>query len=429
MRPFQAIILGIFGFFAVVGVVAFATFRGPGSEGGDIPVLMWGTLPAEIVEDTLSVYKSEGGQDITLFYEEFREDEFDTELVEALAEGRGPDMILLPHDGILRHQAKLFSISFESYPERAFKDTFIELGELYVTPSGIMGLPFIVDPLVLYWNRDLLASSGRALPPKTWEELLVATSELTVRDERNNILQSAIALGEFQNITHAKEILTMLFLQAGEPIVSRNPTGELSTTLGSRFGFAEVPVESALRFYTEFADPVKALYSWNRSLPNSKDAFLAGDVALYLGRAGELGELQTRNPNLNFDVTMVPQIAEATIKKTAGRMYALAILRTSPKITPAFRAAVLMTEPDFLKVLERVSGLPPVRRDMLAGTASGAASQTFYRSALIADGFLDPNRETTTTIFKRMVEDVTAGREPISQSIINARESLVRLLP
>jgi len=428
MKPFQLVVLGIFGFFAVVGVIVFATFRGGGSGEGQIPVSVWGTMPSEVIRQTLNEYNTNTEEKITLLYTEFRPEDFDQRLVEALAENRGPDVVFLSQDAILQHQAKIFPIPFDSFPERDFKDTFIELGELYIADDGILGLPFSVDPIVLYWNRDQFANVGRSLPPKTWEELIKVVGEITDRDEENNILKSAIALGEFQNVNHAKKILAMLFMQAGDPIIARRPNGEFAVTLGERFGYPEIPSESALRFYTDFADPVRPLYSWNRSFPTSKDAFLAGDVALYLGLASEAEEISLRNPNLNFDVTIVPQIAGTEIRKTFGSMNALSLVRASSNTSAAFRAIILMTGQDFLNEFAIASGLPPVRRDMLAVEAPSAYTKTFYQSALIADAFLDPRSVETSGVFKRMVEDVTAGREGVGQSITRAREALGVLL-
>src|SRR3989344_2243561 len=345
MKPFQIFVLGLFGFFAIVGVIVFATFRGPNAGIEEIPVTLWGTLPTEEFVEALGAYNGDAEEQLSVVYRELSRSELDSEFAEAGAEGRGPDLLLVPHDAILEQQAKLSVLPFESFPERDFKDTFVELGELFVVPEGIVGLPLSIDPLVLYWNRDILASEGYALPPKTWEELVVMTPKLTERDEANSIVRSAIAFGGFQNVDHAGEVLTLLFMQAGDPIVVRGADGRLSVSFGERFDLPEVPAESALRFYTEFADPVKPLYSWNRSLPSAKDAFLAGDLALYLGFASEARELALRNPNLNFDVALVPQVDGSPLQQTYGAIAALALLRPSPSTSAALRAMALITHP------------------------------------------------------------------------------------
>ena len=57
---------------------------------------------------------------------------------------------------------------------------------------------------------------------------------------------------------------------------------------------------SVLKFYTDFADPLKDVYSWNKSFSNSRDAFSAENLVFYLGYASELQSLINKNPNQNF---------------------------------------------------------------------------------------------------------------------------------
>lgn len=427
MKRFQIIIIGVFIFFIIAGVIAFATFRGGDRENMET-VTIWGTLPARDFSDLLTTLRTDLGVELSANYHELRREEFDRELVEALASGAGPDMILLPQDLILRHQDKVFAISFESLSERDFKDRFIEEGELYLTGGGIIGLPFNVDPLVMYWNRTMFANAGLAQPPQYWDEFFAITQRLTERDERGNIIKSAVALGEFVNVSNAKELLTTLFMQAGTPIVVKG-TNHLDAVLSERFGMPEIPAESALRFYTEFADPVKVVYSWNRSLPGSQNVFLSGNLGIYFGFASELFELQEQNPNLNFDVAPMPQARGADAQKTFGAMNALAVLKRSPRVASAIRALGILTDAQTLAVLEAQTGLPPVRRDLLSIEQTDAFRSVFYDAAIISDAFLDPDPSETEAIFRAMVEDVTSGRERVSVAVSQANrllDSLVR---
>ncbi len=49
-------------------------------------------------------------------------------------------------------------------------------------------------------------------------------------------------------------------------------------------------------------------------MSDSKNMFLAGDLALYFGFASELDDLKNKNPNLNFDVTLFPQTGDLNLK-------------------------------------------------------------------------------------------------------------------
>lgn len=425
---FQMVILGLFGFFLLAGAISFATFRSSGGEDIQIdPVSMWGTLPEAQVTQLVGRMKNDLGITIPLTYTEFSEESFDQELIEALAAGEGPDMMIISQDRIMRHRDKLVPIPFESFPERAFKDRYVEEGELFLTQDGILAFPFILDPMVLYWNRTLFSNAGIARPPFFWDELFTLTNQLTRTDDRGTILESTIALGEYTNVRHAKEIVATLVLQAGNGIVGQTNQG-IRSILSNRISGAEVPAEAALRFYTEFANPIKPVYSWNRSLPDSQDMFLAGDLAMYVGFASELFVLQEKNPNLNFDVTSLPQIQGREAQKTFGHMGGIGILKNSPRIASAFQAMTLLLDTPAVEVWQDITQLPPPRRDILAEQPGDAYMSVFYKEALIADAFLDPDKTQTNTIFRGMIEDVTSGVRDISEAVTDAHAKIDQLL-
>lgn len=424
MKTFQAAILMIFGLFIVAGVFAIATFGRFGGSGGRDMVPpeadIWGTLDANLVSDVVRLYNQEHDNILKVTYRQFSEDTFDTQLIEALAAQRGPDAIILPHQYIVRYEDKIFPIPFSSITERTFRDTFAEGGEVYLTTDGILALPILIDPLVLYWNRSLFNSAAISQPPIVWEDLLTLTGKLTETDQTFNVLQSTIALGGFGNIAHAKEIISTLVMQAGNPVVARLADGRKNVLFSDRLGFTEAPADSAVRFYTEFANPSKPVYSWNTALPNSQELFLRGDLAMYLGFGSELFSLQEKNPNLNFDVTRVPQVRDGVIKATFGSFYGLALLKQSDNIGGAFSAVALLSGQEAAGLWSELFSIAPARRDLLAQVPTDAFRSVFYTEALIAHAFLDPAPAQSDSIFRTMIDDITSGRESVNRAVAAA---------
>src|SRR3989338_8196202 len=320
ITPFQAIVLVIFGAALVAGIIILATTQSGGKK-NNLPVVIWGTISDDHFRNAVEDI-TEGNSGYKITYIEKRSENFDQELVEALASGVGPDAILFPHDLIMRHRDKILFLPYSSLPARTFKDTFIQEGELYLDSGGIIALPFSLDPLVMYWNRDLLIKGGYALPPKSWDEFITMVPKLTVKDINLNILKSGVALGEFRNIANAKEIIAAFLMQTGNPITVYGEKG-----FDSRLYPATLGSIGAINFYTDFANPVKPDYSWNRALPNSLNMFVSGDLAFYFGFASEISMIRDKNPNLNFDVTFFPQPKGASVPVTFGRMYGLAVLK------------------------------------------------------------------------------------------------------
>ncbi|MDP3726543.1 MAG: extracellular solute-binding protein, partial [bacterium] len=431
ITPFQVIILGVFGVFLLFSVLIFSGIiplfkQAPTGVAGEITI--WGALPSSYFDGPLERLNTKAQGIFGVKYIEKQPEFFDSELVEELASGRGPDVVLLPHDLILRHKDKVIPISYEELSVRAFIDTFVEEGELYLGAEGVLAVPFSIDPLVMYVNRDMFSSASLSKVPTTWDEFFTLAGTFTKTDSAFNIKQSTIALGEFRNILHAKEILALLIMQGGNPIVSIEG-GKTVSILDKKGNLAVSPAESAVRFYTEFSNPAKSVYSWNRSLPSSKDMFLAGDLAVYFGFASEFNDIRIKSPHLNFDVALVPQTKDVKAKTTYGNMTGFAVLKQSKNPTTAFYVASIMTDRDFIRDFAGVNFLPPVRRDLLAKVPGGAFESVFYSSALIARAWLDPAPAQTFIIFSRLVENVTSGRERLSEAITRASQDIGRLLP
>lgn len=428
MSNFRIIIIAIFVIFAVIGVLAFAGIGGLGGDDNTIgKVEIWGTVPQGLVSALLNDIRTEIDNFDSVSYTQKNESTYSDEFVEALASGTGPDLFLLSHDAIVRHKDKIIEIPYKSFSERDFKNIFIEEGELYLTATGVLGLPFTVDPLVMYWNRDIFQTAGEANPPVYWDELFVLSPKITQRDLASNITRSFTALGEFGNIKNAKEILSALIIQSGNPIVASSDNG-LRSVIRENLGFATSPAEAAVRFYTEFSNPVKSVYSWNRSLPNSKQLFASGDLAIYFGFASELRELIRMNPNLNFDISALPQLRDADRKVTYGKMNAFAIPRTSKNPSGAFAAELMLTNINNIAALSSATGLPPVRRDLLVNKPTDAFTSVFYNGALISKAWLEPDSAKTDDIFQNMIESVTSGRARLSEAVNIADEELNLLL-
>ncbi len=430
MRKFQIILSVIFGAFIVFAVLVFSGLIPSPKQAQDAMtkgnLVMWGT------QDKITMYqffeKSLLGSDITIDYVQKTADTFPEDIIEALASGTGPDIIILPQELTLRLEDKIAPFTPDLYAERDFMNAFIQNGEIFIRPNGIVALPILTDPLVMYWNRDIFTNKNLVLPPKYWDEFLVMAPILTEQDSANNITKSAISFGEYQNVTNAKDILATLILQTGNPIVS-NASGVLTPTLVGAPD-SNIPSSSeVLRFYTDFADPLKTIYSWNRSLNESKKAFLAGDLAVYFGYASELYDLRAKNPNLNFDVAVVPQIRDWPRKTTFGRIEGLAVMKASKAKSAAFYISTILTNPTNSSIMASIFKTPSPSREVLAKTPADPYMKVFYDSAIISKSWLDPNRISTGNIFKSTIEDINSGKTPVLDAVANEQILFAQLFP
>ncbi len=429
MSKFQLIVTGVFAGFILLGVLAFSLYKG-GSSVVTSDVLIWGTLSTNEFNTLIEPLAISKDKTVRISYVQKTASQFDNDFINALASGVGPDLFFLSQDSILKYKDKIFIIPYKSYSERVFKDTFIQEGELYLDSVGVLALPFTIDPLVMYWNRDIFTNIEASQPPKYWDDFYPLIKNITKRDASLNILKSAISFGEFKNVYNSKEIISALLMQSGTLITSTNNNGVVNSVLTDKnnTSSAATPAESAISFYTNFANPVKDFYSWNRSMSSSQNSFLSGDLAVYFGLAGELFDLRAKNPNLNFDVASFPQIKNASVKITFGKMNALAINKNSKSVQGAFTVAMALTAKDSIDSLTNILNLPPVRRDSLAGTPADAYMSTFYSGAIASRGWLDPDKNQTAIIFQEMIESITGGRSNVFNAVSATNEKINILL-
>lgn len=428
MSKFQIILTGVFVLFIAVGVGLFATYKA-GEQTKALPqITIWGTLPSSLIATMLSDLNLTRETPLYVNYVEKTAGNFDRDFIEALARRQGPDAILLPQELLTRHRDKLVAIPNTIITERDFKNTYIPQAELYITQEKeILALPFTIDPLVMYWNRDLFTNAGIAKPPVFWDEFDTLVTKITRKDVQSNVQRSAISMGEFSNINNAREILGALLLQAGNPVTLRgnaNSGGNLVSTIGDGQYNGSESSASAINFFTEFANPREKNYSWHRGLPLSKSWFLSGSLATYFGFSSELFDLRAKNPNIDFDVAPLPQPRSAKNRVTYGTMYGFSIVNSTPDPTATYTILQLLTSSQSLDILSKTSLLPPVRRDMIATGSKDPYQSIFYDSALISRGWLDMNAGRTSDIFQRMVESITSGRSDVYRAIQAAHDEL-----
>jgi len=426
MSSFQIIVLSIFGVFAIVGVALFASFTG-GAGLLVEEINIWGSVENIKMQEFLISLREVDESFEKVKYTEIEPFEFDEVLTEALATGTGPDIFMLPQKSILKHKAKIFPIPYEAITERSFKDKYVEEGELLLSPEGILGLPFFIDPMVMYWNRDIFSSAGVAAPPKKWEEFFALSQKITEKDANFNVMISLISFGEFRNLNHAKDIISMLMMQADSIMTEFDSKGNLDIKFNKTSTGKIDTIEEAVNFFVQFSNPSKSVYTWNRSLPNSEDAFISNKLALYLGYASEIKNLRKKNPNLNFDVTYMPQ-ADTGKSITFGNLTSLVIAKNSRKIESAFKVINAMTTDSLLAEISRVTELPPTSRILLSEKPQNPYADVFYGSSLISKAWLDPNPAGTDVVFRNMIDSIISGREKVANAINRAVSETKQLI-
>ncbi len=429
---FKAILFGVFGVGALIGLFVFATYTSKNTSTGTAigTVVIWGTLPSSGMQATLAsaalTYPTLKG----VSYVQKDPVTLPTDLAAAIATGAAPDLILASQEELHPLSKFIAPIPFGILSASAFSNSFAQEGSVFTAPggTGYYGVPFLIDPLVLFSNRSILTSSGIAKPPSTWEALIGLVPNVATLTPSRQVTRGLIALGTYDNVHNARGILSTLFLQQGVALSSYSANGNLSADLGMTGTNGIAPGPSVLGFYTQFADPSKVSYTWNASLPDSQQAFLAGDLALYLGYVSEARYLRSANPNLDFAVSTVPQSATASLKSVYGLLYAFMIPRGAKNAGGAYQAAALLTNsPEQIAAVSN-TGLAPASLTHLSTTPTDPTAVIAYAEALYAKGWLSPAPADTDTVFSGMIGDVISGRLTLESALAKAESTLSSLL-
>ncbi|HPX64667.1 MAG TPA: extracellular solute-binding protein, partial [bacterium] len=219
---------------------------------------------------------------ITINYRKLRYEEYEDEIINALAEDRGPDIFSIESTWLPKYQNKIAPMpgtismvypiekgsikkeivyEIRTTPSLSLKNLRAQFVDVVandvVINNQIYGLPLSVDTLAMFYRRDLFNNKGIVNPPAYWDKTFQETvKKLTERDIQGKIIQAGAAIGGGSNVERSADILAALMLQSQAPII-KNGQVVFNRQIGDRY-----PGLEALRFYSDFANINKEVYCW-----------------------------------------------------------------------------------------------------------------------------------------------------------------------
>ena len=230
--------------------------------------------------------------DIKIEYSKQDIKQYRERLVTRYNNGNGPDIFRLHNTWVPQILDLLLPLPKSVISKEEFANNYYPVAKSDLMKNGaIYGVPLQMDTLNLYVNKDLFQAGGLKVPTN-WIEFVNTARELTVKDENNNIKTAGAGLGTFENITHAPDIISMLFAQNGVNLedISSNPDA----------------ASDALNFYSSFALPSANV--WDDTMDSSIEMFAGGSLAMYFGYSWDFFTIKSINPNLSFDIVAVPSL-------------------------------------------------------------------------------------------------------------------------
>lgn len=363
----------------------------------------------DALKSNIASYQANGRSYLTVNVRQLRASEFYQRLIEALAEDKGPDIISVHNRLVRGYLSKLTPMPGSATDARLITtkttigtETTVQASTIpLVTPTQlereyvkvvkddvmvgdkIYGLPLSLDTLAVYYNKDLLDRVGVPEPPKNWEEFQAAAKKINKYDRANDkIIQSGAALGTGGNIPAADDILFILFRQSGLSFTDKNGQPQF----GGGKAKADNPAMAVLNFYTDFANPTRDTYGWNKNMGNALDEFVSGKVGFMIGYSYQYPLIKARAPQLNVGVLPLFQL-NPDRPINAANYYIQAVTAKSKHQNEAWALIDYLAHSAVTKGYLDATGRPTALRAYIGSQKENITIAPFAEQVLVAENW------------------------------------------
>jgi multiple sugar transport system substrate-binding protein len=417
--------------FLLAGVIFLSAGCGGGSttQSGPTTLNVWMPFEdSENMQPLISDYlKNHPG--LNIVYTKKSINTYENDLLNALASGTGPDIFAIHNDWLPKYTNKITPAPAKTFLYKDFKDTFIDVIAKDFTDqnSKVYGVSMAVDSLGLYYNKDLLGTAGIATPPKTWTELALDVQRIRRSDGRGYFTRSGVAMGTNANVNRGVDILYLFMLQQGAQPFSGDllvPTfGENSQVNGNLIN----PGQTALSFYTSFADPTSVNYNWNLRSDYSIDAFANGRAAFLYNYSYTRQTILQKNPNLNFDAAPVPQPNLDNPSVNFANYWGEVVSKQSKNSNLAWDFLKFITSKTELDKYYVLHKQPSSRKDLIDLQVSDPNIGVFANANLTAKSFYKPDQVKMDNIFGQMIDNVILNGLSATDALSQAEQQAATL--
>ncbi len=354
---------------------------------------------------------------------------YEKDLLEAMATGRGPDIFMLHNTWLPRYQNKIKFATQDSITFKEIQDNFVDvILDDFTLDGKIAAISPSVDTLALYYNKDVFNTLGIPQPPPTWEEFLKDVEKITQKDERGNIVRAGAALGTARNINRSTDILSLLMLQSGVQMVDDDktrPTLNKSITFEGEDYYGG---ERALEFYTDFANPLKSVYTWNNRMHYSIDAFYEGKTAMMLNYSYHIPTIRAKAPYLNFGVAPMPQIKTTANSVNYANYWGLTTSLNSEEPERAWQFIAWLAQKENTQKYLELAGKPAAHRGLILLQKNDPDLGVFAQQALTAYSWYQVDNLSIEQYLADMIESVIIGEATIKEAISKATSQISLLM-
>lgn len=319
-------------------------------------IVVWSFESEDSWKSVIKSFESKNKGYTVVYEKQVFDSSYENRVLNSILSTGTPDVWSMPNDWIYRHKDKLAPMPETTAKNIDIDKTFVpSIKQSVYFDNKIYALSPSAEPLMVYYNAKLFSSSlseanaatkdkevqkrNNALlqsVPLIWSDF-VAAANLMTKKNGNTITQSGVALGT-SNITNAVDILSLLMLQNETDIVSSDyKLATFNLPKSTSTGANDIPGKRALEFYTSFANPGSANYTWNDSLGSDIDAFGTGKTAMIFGYSNLQNTLLQKYPTFQYKKAFVPQVqTDSTKIKDFASFNAFGVSKLSRNTGPSW---------------------------------------------------------------------------------------------
>lgn len=414
LRRSQIIIISMVGFIVVAfALLYFGIIPGFKSVEKINPVTLnfWGvgddrTVFSEIIYD----YQQKNPH-VKINYKQLSEAGYEQELLNAMAANEPIDIIMFQNTWLPKHFDKIIPVSPMQFSFTNFQNLFPTVAIQDFAPDQIVyALPLYVDTLAMIYNRDIFDSKAIAIPPRNWFDFQTVVSKL----------KKPVAIGGTnKSIANATDLLNLLFLQSGSTVVDPQFKQAIFATNG----------DNVVSFYTQFANPKSAYFTWKDSYPYSIESFAAGNTAIIFGYQDQLKKIEERSPFISYGIAPVPQPTASAQTVNWAKYRGLAVARNSKNPEEAWKFILFLTANanESEKYLKK-TGRAPALRSLINKYLDDQKLGVFVRQALSARSYPQVDDKAIGAIFSDMINSVITNQLSPYSAVIKAEGEMNQLI-
>lgn len=423
-------ILGTFLFVVMLAAAIYIFGRKPQPPPEDVEITFWNLWDdSDVLSQAIAAY-AEIKPWVKIDYKKKTYNEYEELLINSMAAGKGPDIFTIHNTWLPKHKDKIAPVAEDLMTAGEYRDIFADVAARdLVEQDEIYAIPFSIDTLALYYNKDFFNSANIPFAPETWNEFNDAVKKLTLFDEQGDIIRAGAAIGTVDNINRSTDILNLLMLQQGSEIVDKESE---QVTFNKAIQTADktviIPGLDALKFYTSFSNPLRSVYTWNSELNYSLDAFAYGEAAMMFGYSYHGDLVKFKTPGLNFGVAPMPQINTATNKVNYANYWAQTVSANSENAQEAWEFLLFLSNQNNLKGYLEKTNRPTSRRDMVFNRSEDSIMSIFDAQILSAKSWYQVNNVAIENILADMLKLIIQRKSTEENAMKQAADQIELLM-